>query len=398
MSSLTRIPGLGQSTLELLEAAGFQSVEAVALAEPSALLRELQMANQVLHISEGAPSPDEVDELIRAARATEVAQPAAVNGAPASSAVPIDHERNPEVQRMLAAAPFAIPLPSRVLRDRGVSVGDIPAGILLNRYSGDLDVRAPVTKPVSATKPVPVVLPAPVVQDTPVRSILPAGTHASESAPRPASGAPQPSLTVVQLAENTAPKQGLDLNKVRTFEEAVADSFKLPDEVVAAQKPTAAAPANDRVSLLRTPREETNRGRDPKSRRYIRGVLHSQPVKIYLGALTTLPMLLLFPVSLLAAVMLLASDLMPLWFGWVPGWWIVLPVSLPVFGLLWLTTAVGGICRVCGQKLFVHRGHLKNPRAHHIRFLGYVLPLCIHILLFRWFRCSHCGTPIRLKE
>jgi Domain of unknown function (DUF4332) len=390
MSPLSRIPGLGQSTLELLEAAGFQSAEAVALAEPSALLRELQMANRVLRIAEGAPSLGDVEGLIRAARAASGNEPNATQPGPsASSSVPIDHERNPEVQRMLAAAPFAIPLPSRVLRDRGVSVGDIPAGILLNRYAGDLDVRAPVTRPA------PAVLPAPVVQETPVRSILPASNQAPEAPPRTAV-APQPSLTVVQLAENTSAKQGLDLKKVRTFEEAVADSFKIAEPEQEA--PARPAPANDRVSLLRTPREETNRGRDPKSRRYIRGVLHSQPVKIYLGALVTLPALLLFPLALLAAALLLASVLFPTWFSWVPGWTIVLPLALPVFGLLWMTTALGGICRVCGQKLFVHRSHLKNPRAHQIRFLGYVLPLCIHILLFRWFRCSHCGTPIRLKE
>jgi hypothetical protein len=59
---------------------------------------------------------------------------------------------------------------------------------------------------------------------------------------------------------------------------------------------------------------------------------------------------------------------------------------------------MGGSCRICGQKLFAHRTHLKNSRAHHVPGLGYILPLCVQVILFRWFRCSHCGTPIRLKE
>jgi hypothetical protein len=27
-----------------------------------------------------------------------------------------------------------------------------------------------------------------------------------------------------------------------------------------------------------------------------------------------------------------------------------------------------------------------------------VVPLCLHLLLFSWFRCSSCGTPVRLKK
>jgi hypothetical protein len=33
-----------------------------------------------------------------------------------------------------------------------------------------------------------------------------------------------------------------------------------------------------------------------------------------------------------------------------------------------------------------------------VKVIGYIFPLCVHIILFRWFRCTHCGTPIRLKE
>ena len=75
-----------------------------------------------------------------------------------------------------------------------------------------------------------------------------------------------------------------------------------------------------------------------------------------------------------------------------------MPVLLPLFGIAWMLWGLNGACRICGQKLFVHRSHLKNSKAHHIRFLGYVLPLCCQILVFRWFRCTHCGTPVRLKE
>jgi hypothetical protein len=77
---------------------------------------------------------------------------------------------------------------------------------------------------------------------------------------------------------------------------------------------------------------------------------------------------------------------------------IALPIALPILGLFYAVLANNSSCRVCCQKLFIPKPHLKNSRAHHVKVLGYILPLCAHIILFRWFRCTHCGTPIRLKE
>jgi hypothetical protein len=69
-----------------------------------------------------------------------------------------------------------------------------------------------------------------------------------------------------------------------------------------------------------------------------------------------------------------------------------------VFGLLYFLVSFHASCRVCGQKCFVPRECLKNKKAHHLPVLGYILPTALHMLVFRWFRCAHCGTPIRLKE
>jgi hypothetical protein len=30
--------------------------------------------------------------------------------------------------------------------------------------------------------------------------------------------------------------------------------------------------------------------------------------------------------------------------------------------------------------------------------LGHILPLAAHVLVFRWFRCTFCGTSVRTKE
>ncbi len=145
-------------------------------------------------------------------------------------------------------------------------------------------------------------------------------------------------------------------------------------------------------------RAETNRGRSAGSRRYIRGVLHARPWSIIVGAIVTLSLFLIMPPAVLSSVLLLLSRERPQDFGWVPGWLIVFPLVLPLLGACYLIWGLRGSCNICGLKLFRHGRHRKNSKAHHVPGLGYVFPLCIHILLFRWFRCSHCGTPMRLKE
>ena len=43
-------------------------------------------------------------------------------------------------------------------------------------------------------------------------------------------------------------------------------------------------------------------------------------------------------------------------------------------------------------------GEPKHIKAHRFPGMGYVVPLCFHMLTFGWFRCSSCGTPVRLKK
>ena len=155
---------------------------------------------------------------------------------------------------------------------------------------------------------------------------------------------------------------------------------------------------DDRVALIRTPREATNKGRDPQSRRYIRGGLHSHPWSLKAGAIFTLLLMACLPVGIISAGLLLLSREVPAKFGWVPEWLLVFPLALPVLGICYMIWSLNGSCRICGQKLFVPKACLKNSKAHHIRGLGHIVPVCFHILLFKWFRCTYCGTPIRLKK
>jgi hypothetical protein len=351
--NLSSINGIGKSSLELLEAAGFHDVESIAKAGVDELTLELQRANSILKISKRSPGRAAVGKWIAMARDIVGAQESA-DGAEQAVEMPVNYERSPEVAAMLAAAPFALPLPAKVLMENNLGVSEIPPGILLNRYSGDLDVR--------------------------IEQRLPKTRQAKAAA---ASG-------YVSIADTHAQRLEIDVSKLRSTEDLGEPLVKGPSIKV--------SPANDRIALLRAPRSSTNEGRDPNSRWYIRGVLHSHPVSIYLGAAATLLVMLLIPASAAAIVLLMLSGEMPDRFGWVPRWLLAVPVALPLCGIFYLMWGIGGSCRICGQKLFVHRSHLKNSKAHHVPGLGYVIPLCFQILIFRWFRCTHCGTPVRLKE
>jgi len=270
-----------------------------------------------------------------------------------SLATAVNYEGNEQVALMLASAPCAIPLPGKYLMEKKIRVSDIPAGLLLNRYSGDLDVRignpdlpqGDVPNPRQST-------PATLGQKSQSKSFDPSNLKAI-----------QPKDTPVQRIAKS--KQGHE---------------------------------NDRVALIRAPRESTNRGKNPNSRSYIRGVLHPHPWSLRLGAFFTLIILPLLPVALISGFLLLLLSSSPESFPWIPKWLIVFPIALPVVLLGYMIWGFAGKCRVCSQRLFARKRSQKHVKAHRLICMGYVVPLGIHLLLFSWFRCSSCGTPIRLKK
>jgi Domain of unknown function (DUF4332) len=348
MSELLTIPGLDQAAAELLEAAGFHDLKDLSDVNDRDLVRELERANRILKISKAVPSHDEVAAWVRHAREQ--------TGIMVKDSVLdlVDYERDAKVLAMLGTSPLAIPLPGNALKEKGLSVPDIPSGLLLNAYPGNLDIRVDIRFPKLRA-------------DSPGHS---------------------PSI---HISENFSPtKLEIDISRLKS----VADLGPTRPRVHASP----AEKIDDRVALIRAPRASTNEGRDPNSRRFIRGVLHTHPLGLYAGAILTLLLTVVTPVALVATLLLLFSREKPEMFDWVDARWLAFPIALPVIALAWAFWGFSGRCRVCSQKLFMHRPHRKHIKAHHVRGLGYVLPLCIHMLCYHWFRCSHCGTPVRLKK
>jgi len=352
MTNLSSIPDIGESSLELLEAAGFGDAETLAKAGVNELVKELQRANDILRIAKRAPDRENVEKWISTARGlTGVKE----DNVP-QVAMPVDYEKSPDVASLLGSAPFAIPLPAKVLVENKLGVADIPPGILLNRYSGDLEVRVEDRVPTPKNQ-------KPVVA-------------ASNN---------------VKIADTGPTRVEIDSARIKS-----TDVLSGPTPRTGTTKKL--AQEDDRVALIRAPRVETNRGKDPSSRRYIRGVLHSHPISLSVGAIMTILLMLMLPTGIISAGLLLLSDLVPQHFQWVPKWLLAFPLCLPVIGLAWMIWGMNGSCRICGQRLFVPRMCLKNSKAHHVPGLGYILPVSFHMLAFRWFRCTYCGTPVRLKK
>lgn len=277
----------------------------------------------------------------------------------------VNHEATEQVRELLESAPVAIPLPARQLIEAKVGVTEIPQAYLLNRYPGDLEIRVTNRRGPRRIPRAPNL----------TKSRVPSGAY-------------------VQIADPSPPRVQFDVSRMRSFAEIGARPTILPV--------TRAAPAvvsgGERLDLLRTPLEKTNRGRDPRSRWFVRGLLHTHPWEMRIGALITLVVMSLMVPSILAALLLLLSDVSPTLFHWVSPWLLVLPCLLIVAGPFYLFFGTKCRCRVCNQRQFFPRACLKNSKAHRIIGLGYIIPVALHMLLFQWFRCTYCGTPVRLRK
>jgi hypothetical protein len=357
MPTLNEIPGIGEASRQLLEATGVSNAEELAVQDPDRLVAELKRANETLTATKRAPGKATVMKWIAAAMDLVEDEPEADEPPPADSpgiAPPVNYEANAEVAEMLSRAPCAIPLPGRIMMEKGLRVSDVPAGLLLNRYSGDLDVR--------------------VGDPTTPKSDVPTRRRTGN----------------VESIASAAGSRQFQSSSAKAITPFPNGSKRIPISKTGHEE--------DRVALIRAPREETNRGKDPESRRYIRGVLHTHPWSLRLGAVFSLLLLINLPIAILSGFLLLASREKPEIFDWVPQWILAFPAALPLTGLGYLFWGMTGKCRICTQKLFVHKAALKHVKAHRFLGFGFVVPLCFHLLAFSWFRCSSCGTPVRLKK
>lgn len=438
MSELINIDGIGTDEAELLVATGWTDVHALARADVDLLLREISAANEMLRIVPRTPERKKVERWVASAgrlldpaaaagpakrpersradagpatrgpvaesavpkgkskrpgrskakaETTPPAAPAPVAPAPVAASPdpvlaaaeedageaalkalsgPVNFEAEPDVMEMLAVAPFALPIPARMLAEKGIPPTEIAVAPVLNRAFGDMEVRVAIERP--------------------KRKDLPSA---------PAGGSRRSlAASAVQVADIgfTSGRRGFDTAKVRTIEEAQGDAPPVR------ASSTKAGMEDDRIALLRAPRPETNAGRKPGSPFYIRGVLHDRPYVVWFGGVFLILLQICIPLAVIAAPLLILSDQMPADFEWVPRWIIAFPIALPVLGILYALIGTRAKCRVCAQRMYVPKQCLKNKKAHHLPLFGYIGAVAMHVVTFRWYNCTFCGTSIRIKK
>jgi hypothetical protein len=357
MNEIAQQLKLGKQVVELLDAAECLEISTLAGQSAEEFHSKLTAINSERKIHKIMPSLAQVSEWISKAN-QQLASSPQTEEIPAGPTY-VNFEYDPEIVEMISMSPLALPLPGKLLAEKGVPVLDIPIAVLLTNAPGDVSLRV-------GTK-------APAKSESKTMMQIPSSTGGNVN-----------SITFGTV------KEEISVGRFRTTEDLVHPSKRAA--------PVVDAPINPRHQLMRSTLPETNEGVSPHSRRYVRGVLHTNRGQVLWGAIFTIACQLIIPIGIMAALMLLMKDQQQAMFQWVPGWFIVLPFLVFVFGLLYFLVSFHASCRVCGQKCFVPRECLKNKKAHHLPVLGYILPTALHMLVFRWFRCAHCGTPIRLKE
>ncbi|GAA5483510.1 DUF4332 domain-containing protein [Haloferula sargassicola] len=384
MAALKTISGISAAEIELLEAAGYLETSHLEPVNAGQLLTELEKANAMLKIVEKLPTKRRIEGWIDRANGRKPAGAKKTGGknrkepeeAPAEAAEEVvadqiasdeeakpdwvDYEAVDEVLDMISRSPLAVPLPAEQLAEQGIAPSAILVAPVLNRAAGDLEIR-----------------------------VTARSRRAEVGRPR---GLTQGAPLSKMIGEAEANKRrGIDTSRVRSMTEADEDDIEAP-------APLPRGEVDERLKLLTTARESTNRGRSRDSRFFIRGVLHDRPWLVIFGSLVVLLITLDVPLAVIGSILLVLSEQMPDPMGWVPKWLLVFPALLAVLGVLYMTVSVRVKCRVCGQREYVPRHCRKHVKAHHVPGLGHILPLAAHVLLFKWFHCTFCGTAVRIKE
>jgi hypothetical protein len=140
--------------------------------------------------------------------------------------------------------------------------------------------------------------------------------------------------------------------------------------------------------------EEKRRSDGSLGRTTRRGVVYPNPLRAVIGAIISLAWRLGVIVSIVGLPYLVfntpkgapppVKQALP-WLG-----------CLLLMGVFQLFILDRTRCRICTCHLFYSKRCIKNTKAHYFALFGYVASLCLHMLIFQWFRCMYCGTAIRL--
>ncbi len=332
MQELLEIEGVDRVTGTLLEAAGYTDLDALKSNKPEVIYAELAKANKMLNIMEQEPSLEQVKSWCESF-AEEIEH---------HSVVEVDTQPAPIIVEYRVAV--ALPLSEEFVENQKVEVAHFPRVTRISDQSGDKEGS---------------LVPA-------AENSLPKSLDEKVKAP-----------AIIRVEPK---KSEVDNAKLQS----VDDYRNNGSAVTPHEKP-------EDANHLREAMSGTNAGLDPRSEKYIRGVLHNDAQRTYLGAWGLILFCVLLVGSITPIVYILCQPEHYIW-GWITP--VILFLALVVYVLI----ARKSSCPVCRQRQFVPKACRKHVKAHSWPIFGNMLPTAWHIVRYKWFRCIFCGTSIRLKE
>ncbi len=388
MLTLQSIPDLPSEAVDLLEAVGYLEAREFCAAENASLLEEILKANEALGIVSDPPQLADIEEwkaLVLSAldehsaseevdfKETESTRENKVEPLDLSEPVTSDQSENlqPEVSlisfenvlemdALLKKAPVAELVPVQLIREHQIAVGDIAEGILLSDCPEDLVFKVSRSERLASPKP---------SKQKVFKSSLPDPLPATQ---------PKAEISKKKRAD-------LMTSRIRDFSQAQTEDHHV--------KPLDRGKPREIITLSKG----VNEGLTPEDRRFVRGVLHSDPGQVKVSAFFAVLAQVCLVATLIVVPGLIIYDIVYGFanlFGWVLG---ILLVSL-FSGIAYLIFSLKARCCVCRQQQFVPKKCMKHRKAHHIPLIGYIFPTALQVMFYSWFYCIYCGTAVRLKK
>lgn len=120
------------------------------------------------------------------------------------------------------------------------------------------------------------------------------------------------------------------------------------------------------------------------------GVNDPQGLQTYIAAFFTLMAILSAFAMILCSILLAIYPEQKLY--------LIGPVSALFFGLIYFIHSRRVTCCICHQKIFSRSRNGKKKGSHYHPLLGFIIPTCLHILLFARYRCMTCGSQVDCKK
>jgi hypothetical protein len=345
---ISDVENMPPEAIELFEAAGYLDAQAILAKKISDITIELVKANNVLEIIDVNPTIEMVKQWLEPLEAK-------YGTTYEDDSLLVDPSMMIELDEIINS-PHSLPISKQFLHKNNINLSDIPSGNLLFT-DRDQALKYLIKSENEALTPTKTISTLPDKKSENIKPLLFDKPSLSKKEPQP-----------------------LDLSRIISIETFQNEgSHVLP------------ITGSEDVNHIKSVSKETNKGVNPKSRFYIKGVLHKEASKFKSGCRWFILINLLVFLSFVITPLVLLDKEKFFWAVWAP---LLGVISI----LLYFVVAHCSKCPVCNQKQFAPKICRKHKNAHHWAVFGYMLPTAIHALLFKWFRCIYCGTSVRLKK